>query len=54
MIDDFRDDVLEKAHLSKERMCLTVENLQTPSNFIGISSAIDSNHANDSKLDAGV
>lgn len=32
-LEDFKEQVLERSHLTKERLCLTMENLENPANF---------------------
>ena len=33
IIDRARDGILERSHLSKERLCMTMEHLENPANF---------------------
>lgn len=32
-IERVRDQILERSHLSKERLCMTMEHLENPANF---------------------
>ena len=32
-LEDIKEQILERSHLTKERLCLTMENLENPANF---------------------
>ena len=33
LLDQAREQILERSHLSKERLCMTMEHLENPANF---------------------